>query len=271
MPEGDVVWRTADRLHRALAGRELTRCDLRWPSLADVDLRTRLVLQVVSWGKHLLIRCSGDPPVTLRCHLRMDGSWQIRATEPLRPDHPAPPPERRGHQVRAILANAEWTAVGHLLGLLDLVPTAAEAALVGHLGPDLLGTNWATQAAVANLTADPARPVGSALLDQRCLAGIGTVFMAEVLFCSGLCPWTPISAVTDLEAVVELARSMLRSNRDRAVRTTTGDSRADRSTWVYGRAGRPCRRCGTTVRVGRVGVPPTDRPAFHCPSCQPAR
>lgn len=260
-----MAWRTADRLHRALAGRVLSRCELRWPSLAGADLRSRSVLQVVSRGKHLLVRCSGTPPVTLRSHLRMDGSWHLRATEPpgrTRPDRP-------DHQVRAILGNTEWTAVGYLLGMLDLVPTSAEAELVGHLGPDLLGAGWAAQTAVANLRADPARPVGAALLDQRCLAGIGTVYLAEVLFCSGLSPWTPIGAVADLGAVVGRARSMLRANRDRPVRTTTGDLRPGRTTWVYGRAGRPCRRCRTTVRVGRIGVPPADRAAFYCPSCQP--
>ncbi len=264
MPEGDVVWRTADRLHRALAGRTLSRCDLRWPSLATVDLRSRTVLQVISRGKHLLIRCSGRPPVTLHSHLRMDGSWSIRPTQPNQRS------DRRAAQVRAVLGNPEWTATGYLLGTLDLVPTSAEIDLVGHLGPDLLGADWDLTAAVANLVADPSRPVGAALLDQRCLAGIGTVFMAEALFCSGLSPWTPVGVVPDLGAVVDRAQTMLSANRDRAARTTTGDTRGGRSTWVHGRAGRPCRRCGTPVQVGRIGSPPTDRAAFHCRSCQPA-
>src|SRR3954470_20416030 len=65
VPEGDVVWRTADRLHQALAGRVLTTCDLRWPSLATVDLTGRTVGEVVARGKHLLLRVDGEPPLTL--------------------------------------------------------------------------------------------------------------------------------------------------------------------------------------------------------------
>ncbi|MEH3075470.1 MAG: hypothetical protein PGN11_02125 [Quadrisphaera sp.] len=84
MPEGDVVWRSAQRLHAALAGRALERSDLRWPSLATVDLRGRVVDEVVSRGKHLLLRVGGgdgaDQPLTLHSHLRMEGSWHVHAT-----------------------------------------------------------------------------------------------------------------------------------------------------------------------------------------------
>ena len=73
MPEGDTVWRTARRLHLALAGRELTRTDLRWPSLATVDLTGRTTLEVVARGKHLLHRVEGG--WTIHSHLRMTGSW----------------------------------------------------------------------------------------------------------------------------------------------------------------------------------------------------
>ena len=80
MPEGDVVLRTARRLHEALAGRVLTTSDLRWPSLATVDLTGRSVLEVAARGKHLLLRCDGAPPVTLHSHLRMEGSWHVHRT-----------------------------------------------------------------------------------------------------------------------------------------------------------------------------------------------
>ena len=55
MPEGDVVLRTARRLHAALAGQPLTVSDLRWPSLATVDLTGRTVTEVVATGKHLRV------------------------------------------------------------------------------------------------------------------------------------------------------------------------------------------------------------------------
>jgi len=194
-----VVWRTAQRLHAALAGRLLTVTDLRWPSLATVDLTGRPVLEVVSAGKHLLTRIgptAGDPDGavgavwTLHSHLRMEGSWHVhRSGVPWRGGRP-------DHGIRAVLANQEWTAVGHRLGMLDLVPTARETDLVGHLGPDLLGPGWDATTAVSNLRAEPDRPVGEALLDQRVLAGVGTFFMCEALFLRGVTPWTPVSGAS---------------------------------------------------------------------------
>ena len=76
MPEGDVVWRTAQRLDRALSGQVLVLADLRWPSLATADLVGREVLETVARGKHILTRLGG-PPVTLHSHLRMEGSWRV--------------------------------------------------------------------------------------------------------------------------------------------------------------------------------------------------
>ena len=262
MPEGDVVWRTADRLNQALAGRALTACDLRWPSLATVDLTGRTVIEVVSRGKHLLLRTDGEPTLTLHSHLRMDGSWHVHRTGESWGS------ARSTDHVRAVLANAEWTAVGHKLGLLDLVPTAQEGSLVGHLGPDVLGPDWDQGAVVATLRGQPERTIGEALLDQRVLAGVGTMFMAETLFLRGLSPWTPVAESGDLDAVVALSHRLLEANRQRAVQSTTGDLRPGRERWVHARSGRPCLRCGTSVRVAMIGAAPQQRTAFYCPSCQ---
>ena len=263
MPEGDVVWRTADRLQQALGGRILTVCDLRWPSLATVDLTGRTVTEVVSRGKHLLLRTDGEPTLTLHSHLRMEGSWHVHRTgEPWGS-------ARSADHVRAVLANTAWTAVGHKLGMLDLVPTAQEGTLVGHLGPDVLGPDWDQTAVVGSLRTQPEREIGDALLDQRVLAGVGTMFMAETLFLRGLSPWAPVRESGDLDAVVALAHRLLEANRHRAVQSTTGDLRPGRERWVHSRSGRPCLRCGTSVRVATIGQPPQQRTAFYCPSCQP--
>ena len=267
MPEGDVVWRTAQRLHAALAGRALETTDLRWPSLATVDLTGRHVVEVVAAGKHLLTRVSSTddaavPEWTLHSHLRMEGSWHVHRTgEPWRGGRP-------DHGIRAVLANDTWTAVGHRLGMLDLVRSADEATLVGHLGPDVLGPGWDPAAAAANLRAAPDRRVGEALLDQRVLAGVGTFFMCEALFLRGVTPWTPVRDAGDVDALVDLVHRLLTLNRDRAVQTTTGDTRDGRTQYVHSRSGRPCRRCGTTLRVAAIGQAPADRVAFWCPSCQ---
>jgi endonuclease-8 len=167
-----------------------------------------------------------------------------------------------------VLANDRWTAIGHQLGMLDLVATSAEHTLIGHLGPDVLGAGWDPAEAARRLAAAPERPVGEALLDQRVLAGVGTFFMAESLFLRGVTPWTPVADAGDLDALVALIRRLMEANRDRAVQSTTGDLRPGRQQYVHSRSGRPCRRCGTGVRVASIGPAPTDRVAFYCPSCQ---
>src|SRR5215468_5339579 len=121
MPEGDVVWRVARQLDAALAGRTLTRSDFRVPRFATTNLAGRSVRQAVSRGKHLLIRVDGG--VSIHTHLRMDGSWRIR------PAGGYPP---RDHRVRLVLENAEWQAVGYLLGVVEVLQTAAEDRAVGH-------------------------------------------------------------------------------------------------------------------------------------------
>ncbi|MBE1534920.1 Fpg/Nei family DNA glycosylase [Actinomadura algeriensis] len=260
MPEGDVVRLAARRLHEALAGRPLTRSDFRVPRLATVDLRGRTVLEAVSRGKHLLIRVEGG--VTVHTHLLMEGRWRVRRAGPV----------PRDHRVRLVLANAEWQAVGSSLGLVELLRTADEADAVGHLGPDLLDPAWGSDLAaeaVARLAARPGRAVGEALLDQTRVAGIGNVYKAEVLFLRGVNPWTPIQDVPDMPGMVDLAHRLLDANKDRHGHITTGDLRRGREHWVYGRAGRPCRRCGTPIRRAEQASDVGDRVTFWCPRCQP--
>ena len=264
MPEGDVVWRTARRLHRALAGRELLESDLRWPSLATVDLSGRRVLEVVSAGKHILTRVEAggdDPPVTLHSHLRMEGSWYVERTGD-------PGGRRSASGIRAVLTTSEWTAVGHKLGMLDLVPRDQEDDLVGHLGPDLLGPGWDAAEAERRLLERPDREVGAALLDQRVLAGVGTFYLAEACFLARVTPWSPVSALEDPAQFVALVHRLLDLNKDRADQVTTGDLRRGRQNFAHARSGLPCLRCAGTVRVAPIGTPPQDRTAFYCPGCQ---
>jgi endonuclease VIII len=261
MPEGDTVWRAARQLHDALAGQVLTRSDFRVPRHATTDLAGRVVHDAVPRGKHLLIRVDGG--VTVHTHLKMDGTWRIRAAGGWPP---------RDHRIRLILANQRWQAVGYLLGIVEVLPTAAEHRAVGHLGPDLLGPDWDAAEAVRRLSASPERPAGEALLDQRNLAGIGNLYKAEVLFLRGISPWRPVGEVPDLTALVSLAQRLLDVNKSRIGQVTTGSWRRAQETWVYGRAGRPCRRCGSRILAdgyaGRGG-PAHERITFWCPACQP--
>ncbi|MBY8887208.1 DNA glycosylase [Streptomyces sp. PTM05] len=259
MPEGDTVWLTARRLRQALAGRELTRTDLRVPRLATTDLTGCRVEDVVPRGKHLLMRVEGG--WTLHSHLRMDGQWRVYPAGERWHGSPQ-------HQIRAILANADSVAVGYRLPVLELVKTAQEDTAVGHLGPDLLGPDWDPAEAVRRLLEDPGRTVGEALLDQRNLAGIGNVYKSELCFLRGVTPWTPMSEVGDPGRMVVLAQELLEANKARHGHVTTGDLRRGRTHWVYNRAHRPCLRCGALVRTAPQGPVGEQRVTYWCPSCQ---
>nr|WP_079032367.1 DNA-formamidopyrimidine glycosylase family protein [Streptomyces specialis] len=237
MPEGDTVWQAARRLDAALAGHALVRSDLRVPRLATADLRGRTVLEAVARGKHLLTRVEGG--LTLHSHLRMDGAWKIFA--PREPWRGGP-----AHQIRAILAADNGrTAVGYRLPVLDLLRTADEQRVVGHLGPDLLGPDWDPDEALRRLLSDPARPLGTALLDQRNLAGVGNVYMAELCFLARVTPWLPVGELPAPEELVATAKRLLEANRTSPNRTTTPPAaRARTRLHVYARAGRPCLVCG---------------------------
>jgi len=106
------VWRTARRLHEALAGRVLTRCDVRVPRFATANLTGQTVTEAISRGKHLLIRT--DAGVTVHTHLRMDGSWRVRPASEWVPGN---------HRIRLILGNDTWQAIGYLLGIVEILPT----------------------------------------------------------------------------------------------------------------------------------------------------
>src|ERR1700749_480736 len=107
MPEGDVVWYTARRLHEALAGRVLTRSDFRAPRLATADLAGDVVTETVAHGKHLLTRTKSG--LTVHTHLKMDGSWRIRPATARQPPDQAAPGQRglAGHRVPARRGRAD--------------------------------------------------------------------------------------------------------------------------------------------------------------------
>ncbi len=261
MPEGDTVYRAAATLDRALTGHQLTVTDFRVPAFATLDLTGGTVVRTLSRGKHLLTRIDHDRAWTLHTHLKMEGSWHIYA--------PNDKWRRPADQVRVVLGIDGRSAVGFSLGVVEVVPRHDEAALTAHLGPDLLGPDWDVDQAVARLRSEPERPIGQALLDQRNLAGIGNMYMAELCFTSGVFPGSPIGSVEDLPRLVRRARLMLEANKERAIQTTTGDLRPRERMWVYRRDKSPCRRCGTPVLVDMLGEPGRERAAYWCPSCQP--
>lgn len=249
------------------------------PRFAALDLRGRQVESARARGKHLFVVVGPDPagrdPVTLHAHLKMEGRIHVhRAGERWR--FPA-------HTARLVMRAGDVEVVGTELGLLRALTSAEADHAVGHLGPDLLGADWDDEVSTAEIVRRvrqrPDRSIGEALLDQSNLAGIGTIYRAELCFLRGVDPREAVAAVPGPASMVLLARRLLVANVDRSVRVTTGQARRGRELWVYGRDGRPCRRCGTLIESFRLGgladpADPSDsldRIAYRCPSCQPAR
>ena len=253
MPEGDTVWNTARVLHRSPAS------DFRVPQLATTDLTGATVQESASRGKHLLLRLVGpaDERRTLHSHLRMDGAWRAYAPGERWTARPA-------HLIRVVLRTDQAVAVGYHLHELALIPTAEEEILLGRLGPDLLGPDWDPAEAVRRLAAQPTTSIAEALLDQRNLAGIGNLYKCELLFLRGISPWTPVAEVPDLPTMVRLAQRLLAANRGRWTQSSTGSLRRGETSYVYGRRGQPCRRCGAPIRKEEQG----ERVTYWCPTCQ---
>jgi endonuclease-8 len=213
------------------------------------------VTAVDSIGKNLVIRLSNG--LELRTHLRMHGSWhRYRPGERWRR-----PPSR----ARLVLEVEGSVAVCFDAPVVELFEQRAEALhpSLAALGPDLLAPEPDLDEAVRRLR-DPTlaeRAIGEALLDQRVLAGIGNEVRSEVLWQAACSPWTPVGALDDatLRRLAELGRDILRE----------GAAKARRPRHVYRRAGRPCPRCGTLVRVAHQGRE-LPRLAFWCPVCQGA-
>lgn len=257
MPEGDTVHRAAAKLSAALTGRTVTRFDIRVPGSATADLRGETVHEVVARGKHLLERIG---EYTLHSHLKMEGRWDVY--------RPGERWRRPAFKARAIVGVAGADTVGFDLAMVEVLPTADEDRVVGHLGPDLLGPDWDEAEAVRRVSADT-RAAHVALLDQRNVAGFGNVYANELLFVRGIAPTIPANRI-DVTATIALGKRMITANLPRPERTFTGDNRPGRRMWVYGREGAPCRRCGTPIRATTLGASATtERNVFWCPTCQP--
>lgn len=262
MPEGDTVYALARRLDGALRGRTLAHGRLRVPAHATADLAGLTVVEHDTHGKHLLTRLSDG--LTLHTHLRMSGSWTISEAGRWLPRSVMP-------DVRVVLRTDGPAAYGIRLPVVDLLRTRDEAEVIGHLGPDPLREDWNAAEAAVRIGADPDRPVIAALLDQRCVAGFGNLWANELCFLRGHNPWTPVGAV-DVPALLDLGARALRHSATvpGAMQVTTGVRRKGEQHWVAGRAGRPCLRCGTRVRVvAEVPNDPQRRRTWWCPTCQP--
>ena len=275
MPEGDTIFRAARTLHTFMAGHLVTRFESVFPALNriadDRPIVGRTIESVSARGKHLLMTFSGD--LVLRTHMRMNGSWHIYPTG-ARWQRPA-------SDMRVLVCTADACGVGFNIPDAELI-TARELdrhQLLQSLGPDLLAQTFDRDEALRRMQGQSGIPIAEVLLNQRVMAGIGNVFKSEVLFLAGVHPFTPVNLLgdADLQRIVDTSREQLAANvmgRSRTLslssgRRTTRSLNPDENLWVYGRGGKPCRRCGTLIHSKKTGL--DARPTYWCPGCQPLR
>lgn len=270
MPEGDSIHRAARRVGEALVGQRIESIEMpqrrhamdRWAE----RLSGRGVRSVDAHGKHLFLRFDGD--MTLHSHLRMGGSWGVYA---------------RGQRWRRSPGRA-WLVIrtnehevvqfdGPVLELMTDSRTRLDQRIAA-LGPDVLAAEFDEREFVRRLRDDDqTRAIGDALIDQRNIAGLGTVWKSEGCFLAGISPWRKLRDVADDEAlaVVRAVRPPMRASAAGNGRIVTwtpprGGSTYEGTKWVFERTGLPCRRCGTLVQ-GR-GQGDDNRNTYWCSECQ---
>ena len=275
MPEGDTVFRAARTLHRALAGRTVTRFETVFPAVSRVDddrpLVGRTIEGVSAVGKNVMMRFSGD--LILRTHMRMNGSWHIY--------RPGERWQRSAAALRVLVETVDFVAVGFDVPVAELLTPRALARhpQLRRLGPDLLAETFDEDEAVRRLRARAGDPIADVLLDQAVVAGAGNVYKSEILFLCRTHPRTAVGELSDatLREIVRTGRRLLAANVGGAapgpsvpytgLRRTTRRADPTARLWVYGRRGAPCRTCGAAVVADKGGL--HARSTYWCPGCQP--
>jgi endonuclease-8 len=274
LPEGDTIFRAARTLNRALAGRSVISFESELPGLNrihdDAPLTGRTIEKVTAAGKHLLMHFSGG--LVLRTHMRMNGSWHIY--------RPGERWQRARRDMRIRIATPEFEAVGFNIPVAEFTSTRAltRNRELRALGPDLLSAEFNPAEALRRIRDRGAIPIGDALLNQGLVAGLGNVYKSEVLFMCRINPFARVRDLgdSDLTSIIDTARRVLSANVTNELapmttysgfRRTTGRTGPTERLWVYGRAGLPCRRCVTPIRVRKQGL--DARLTYWCPACQP--
>lgn len=259
MPEGDTLFRAAHTLRLALKERVVTSFRSPLPEFRDANLVGRTVTDVEARGKNLLIHL--DDGRAIYSHLRMEGSWHI-----YKHGVPWQRPER---QAKVILETDEYIAICFNAPTVELLTETGikRHRVLSKLGPDLLKDNFSWDETLQRLREQQEKPIGEALMRQNILAGIGNVYKSEVLFLTHSDPFVAVAEYSDrdLKVLIQHARELMKQNLAGSLRTTRHSLDGQRM-WVYGRQGRPCRKCGSSIRMRRQGL--EARSTYYCPQCQ---
>ena len=273
MPEGPEIRRAADRIERAIAGRETTHVEFAFPELQRFESRLcgRAVRGIETRGKAMLTHFDGG--LSIYSHNQLYGRWYVRKAGEL-------PNTRRS--LRLAIHNEEHSALLYSASEIEVLETdrVDEHRFLAKLGPDALAPGL-TESKLATHIGQKRfarRPLHVLLLDQHFVAGIGNYLRSEIPFEAKLDPFRRPGEL-DRNERRRLARAILRITH-RAYRTggiTNDERRAKRLKaegmrrgayrhHVFTRGGQPCWTCGTKVRRKEVG----GRKLFWCPGCQAA-
>ena len=261
MPEGHTIHRLASDHAAAFAGQTLNVTSPQGRFLAGAQrIDGRVLTDVSACGKHLLYDFEGR---TLHVHLGLYGKFRM---------HPTPPPEPRGQvRVRAIGASKSFDLNGP--AICEILTKSGVRALLNRLGPDPLRADSDPDPALQRIGRSRVA-IGSLLLDQSVIAGIGNIYRAEILYLLGIHPETPgrdiaaeqLSALWDLS--VDLLKVGKRFNRiittdPRQVGKTRSRMNRRESLHIYKKSF--CPRCHEQIQSWKLAA----RTIYACPSCQP--
>lgn len=263
MPEGHTLHRLA-RLHQRRFGRAPVVVSSPQGRFSDgaAAVNGHILKRATAWGKHLFHHY--DAGRVVHIHLGLYGTF-TEAPVPL------PPPVG---QVRMRMVGAEYGTDLRGPTVCELITESEIVDVVAKLGPDPLRGD-ADPALAWKRISKSRRPIGALLMDQTVISGVGNVYRSELLFRHRLDPHLPGTRLDQAEFealwtdLVELMKVGVRRGKIVVVRPEhdhgapsyrTGRPR----TYVYRRAGDPCRVCGTPVRTAEL----EGRNLFWCPSCQ---
>ena len=255
---------------------DVRRPDLRWPfpeRMAE-RLQGARVLGLRRRSKYIL--CDLDSGETLLIHLGMSGRMLISGTHAGQFHHDLPMPEKHDHVVLDMEGGARITFNdARRFGAMDLMATAADEdhKLLKVLGPEPFGNGF-NAGQLADALGRKRSPIKSVLLDQRVVAGLGNIYVCEVLWRCGIAPDRQAFELTDrADDLVQTTRDVLReaieaggsSLRDH--RQTNGElGYFQHSFAAYGREGEACRKPGCIGEIARIVQ--SGRSSFFCPECQ---
>lgn len=261
MPEGHTIHRIARDHHAWFAGQKLLVCSPqgRFENEADVVSGKKLK-SVSAHGKHLFYRWTSK--LILHVHLGLYGKFRTQ---------PVPPPEPRGAvRVRMMGKEKAFDLVGP--NCCELITQKDVGEYQGQLGEDPLHES-ASLEKVWNAFQKSRSPVGSVLLNQKVIAGIGNIYRAEILYLLGIHPMKPAKEVTrdELEELWSLAQHLMEIGAQHNRIITAGLSkknqvpkrlRKSERFHVYKRDN--CGKCGTAIESWQLA----NRSMFACPACQ---